>query len=352
MDNNKALIISAFVGTAGVIIGALIQTGPLNVTLTNTNKSIITENESLAEENNSLTKELSELQEKIDAIKKESTQSVTEEQTPETISETQCETETQSTTEASSQDIIDNKSGWIKDENGWRRYSNGNYIVSGWMLDNGSWYFFDENGYVQVGWVSLDNVNFYYCDPITGAMVTNQWTPDGYWVDESGLRQPSNGTGQSNENSYQATDVEKKVSIFTMDTFQGKGFWNSRSHTALSKNDFIDTYGNEYLSAYVSIHGPRTKDDFASPTYLLDNKYKQLRGKFAWAKSDKHIDGSIWVEFYSGDTLIYKTDSITATDRAVSFEFSVDGLETITIVKNGSNRVAAHAVYPYLDLIQ
>lgn len=143
------------------------------------------------------------------------------------------------------------------------------------------------------------------------------------------------------------------MSIFDLDTFQRSGLWLSPTNKSFSSLNFIDTYENEYPDAHIAFHKSQTKDDNSSPIYLLDYKYKVCQGKFAWPKADKNKSGEIWIEFYSGDTLIYKTDSICATDRAVSFEFSAEGIETLTIVRNGTQkRSVIHAIYPYLDLVQ
>lgn len=156
----------------------------------------------------------------------------------------------------------------------------------------------------------------------------------------------STATNSDNDNS-----ATNKVSIFTMSTFQGIGGWYDRSHVTLNNSNFIDTYDNEYLSACVGGHGIRTINSNNLPTYLLNGSYSKCQGQFAWPKSKKNYEGSIWVEFYSDDILLYQTDAITATDKAISFEFSVEGVEKMTIIRNGTVKNLS-AIYPYLDLIQ
>lgn len=144
---------------------------------------------------------------------------------------------------------------------------------------------------------------------------------------------------------------DKKVSIFDLDTFQGNSPWEHPYNASY----YTDTYGNEYVTAYSGSHNSKTKEDYYVPTYLLDNKYSMCEGQIAWSKHDKNSEHSAWIEFYSGDDLIYTTDIITATDRIISFSFSVDGLETLTIVTNSTintfnNNV--YIIYPYLNLVE
>ncbi|MBQ8188511.1 MAG: hypothetical protein IJZ44_01905 [Lachnospiraceae bacterium] len=149
------------------------------------------------------------------------------------------------------------------------------------------------------------------------------------------------------------TSSQKTVSIFDLDTFRGEGRWQ----TVNSIETFtIDTYDNKYPLAYYASHAAVEKDNLSFvPTYLLDNQYTTCEGQIAWSKYCKNLSGNIWIDFYSGDTLIYTVGPMSATDRAISFSFSVEGLETLTIVRN-SDRSAIHddvyAIYPYLRLLK
>ena len=144
----------------------------------------------------------------------------------------------------------------------------------------------------------------------------------------------------------------KKVSIFDLDTFQGNGNWQ----VATADYWYTDTYENEYISAHYASHKYTEKDDKSRvPTYLLDYKYLICEGEIAWPKYCKNYTGSAWIDFYSGDELIYSTEPITATDRAISFSFSVEGLETLTIVRNSTRSGSSNTgylIYPYFNLIE
>lgn len=141
-----------------------------------------------------------------------------------------------------------------------------------------------------------------------------------------------------------------KVSVFTLDTFQGIGGWYDRSHVTLNNSDFFDVYGNEYLTGRVGTHNISSLDNKFIPVYLLGGKYSSCEGEFAWPKNRKDPEGKIWIEFYSDDNLIYQTDPITENDGPLNFEFSVVGVEKLTIIRNSTiNKV--RAIYSYLNLI-
>lgn len=71
----------------------------------------------------------------------------------------------------------------------WWRYNDGSWPSSQWMLISGSWYYFDAEGYMCTGWQTIGG-NSFYLDPATGAMLANQRTPDGYWVNQDGVWVP------------------------------------------------------------------------------------------------------------------------------------------------------------------
>lgn len=150
-----------------------------------------------------------------------------------------------------------------------------------------------------------------------------------------------------------ANESVKKVSIFDLDTFKGKGRWYDLSYMTFSEEDFMDTYGNEYLNAHIGYHGATDKYASLTPIYLLDKKYSMCEGQIAWSKVYKNHEGSAWIEFYSGDTCIYTTDPITADSRLLTFSFDVTDIEKLTIVKNGSSSTnSVEIIYPYLNLIE
>lgn len=78
--------------------------------------------------------------------------------------------------------------GWRQDERGWW-FCNADqtYPVNCWKNLGQFWYFFGEDGYMKTGWVQWEGKS-YYCDIVSGAMLTNTVTPDGFHVGADGAR--------------------------------------------------------------------------------------------------------------------------------------------------------------------
>ena len=115
------------------------------------------------------------------------------------------ETVTEESTAASSYTTLsptaDANGSWQLDQNGWWYLnSDGSYTVNNWQQIGDKWYYFNQNGYMQTGWVLWQGAYYYLGDY---GMLTNSWTPDGYYVGNDGRwlealgHNPSYGTQQN-----------------------------------------------------------------------------------------------------------------------------------------------------------
>ncbi len=97
-----------------------------------------------------------------------------------------------------------------------------------WKYD-GNWYYLDDNGnYLKNQWVG----NYYL--GADGVMMTNSWTPDGYYVGTDGA-----WTGQSTNNISQATTQNDSISYMTSSGY----YWG-----LTNKNEWINgNYNNPYI---------------------------------------------------------------------------------------------------------
>lgn len=116
------------------------------------------------------------------------------------------ETVTEEGTAASSYTTLsptaDTNGSWQLDQNGWWYLnSDGSYTVNNWQQIGDKWYYFNQNGYMQTGWVLWQGA-YYYLGYY--GMLTNSWTPDGYYVGNDGRwlealgHNSSYGTQQNN----------------------------------------------------------------------------------------------------------------------------------------------------------
>lgn len=103
---------------------------------------------------------------------------------------------------------------WEYAGNGWKFYrDNGTYASNIMLKIDGEWYAFDQYSLMITNqWVMADG-DWHYCTNSgavarnqwlegkyyvgdDGVMLTNTWTPDGYWVNELGEWDPSKSSGQ------------------------------------------------------------------------------------------------------------------------------------------------------------
>ena len=75
--------------------------------------------------------------------------------------------------------------GWLKDGGTWYYLNKSGSMATGWVKDNGSWYYLKDSGAMATGWIK-DNGKWYYLAS-SGNMLSNTRTPDGYYVDASGV---------------------------------------------------------------------------------------------------------------------------------------------------------------------
>lgn len=75
--------------------------------------------------------------------------------------------------------------GWLKDGGTWYYLKDSGSMATGWVKDKGSWYYLKDSGSMATGWIK-DNGKWYYLAS-SGNMLSNTRTPDGYYVDASGV---------------------------------------------------------------------------------------------------------------------------------------------------------------------
>ena len=146
----------------------------------------------------------------------------------------------------------------------------------------------------------------------------------------------------------------QKISIFDLEaTNSNEEYWFNHSD-GYSSECFADKDGHEYLTAHISFHHGTDKKDILNPTYLLNNKYSLCEGQIVWSAVNENSKETAWIEFYSGDTLLYTTKKITSDSAPEDFSFSVKGVKELKIVKNGTESSYGRLIiiYPYLNLIE
>lgn len=81
------------------------------------------------------------------------------------------------------------QTGWVNEipgfEGAWFYFGDDGIMQTGWVQDGGNWYYLGDDGIMQTGWVQ-DGEDWYYLND-DGTLLTNSYTPDGNYVDETGI---------------------------------------------------------------------------------------------------------------------------------------------------------------------
>lgn len=162
-------------------------------------------------------------------------------------------------------------------------------------------------------------------------------------------------TPENNESDVvEISEVQTAKNLFNMETFTGMATWQTWGSGYTRDGDFRDIYENEYLYGCCAAHKTNRSSRDSNPVYFLGGNYTKCRGKIVWSKnqlSNSKRQGEIWIEFYEGDDLIYRTANVVALDEAMEFEFDVTGVETLKMVQNSSYNRETKVIYDYLELI-
>ena len=99
----------------------------------------------------------------------------------------------------------------------------------------------------------------------------------------------------------------------------------------------MDSKGYKHENCYIVFANSVPKDDHWETyfRYDLDGKYSMLKGSIYLAKYGVDV---AWVEFYDGEDFLFSTNKINSENYCVDFEFSITGVDYLTIYpKCGSN---------------
>lgn len=101
-----------------------------------------------------------------------------------------------------------------------------------------------------------------------------------------------------------------------------------------SANGYKDNLGNTYPDGYLIMYNHMVNRD-KEICYVLDQKYSTLSGTIALNYSNKDIKEGLWIEFYSNDKMIWKTQSLSSGVKPVEFSVDVSQVSELTIRING-----------------
>ena len=230
---------------------------------------------------------------------------------------------------------------WISDSKGWKyKLGDGTYIKSNFKMINDATYYFNSNGYMVTGWQNI-NDKFYYFNA-SGDMVTNAWvgnyylgsdgimltdtfTPDGYYVDANGAWATSKWIQSGNRwwyRHYDGTYTTNDFEVIGNQTyyFDASGYMVTGWQNINDKYYFFNATGSMVKNAWVGNYYLGSDGIMLTNTFTPDGYYVNANG--VWSISKWIQSGSQWwYRHYDG---IYTTN-----------DFEVIGNQTYYFDSNG-----------------
>lgn len=163
---------------------------------------------------------------------------------------------------------------WLKINDLWYHFSNDGIMETGWLKINQKWYYLDkEIGYMKTGWFQDVDEKWYYLDETNGDMWENKRTPDGYYVNKSGVYDASKGNNKAKRNVGPASKIIENKSNTLL---RGVEFptLNSFATDNLSKPEWGVTGSLEAINSLNIAMGNSFKIDQTTITYAQDGAIK------------------------------------------------------------------------------
>ena len=224
---------------------------------------------------------------------------------------------------------------WVTDSHGkWYQYSNGTYEKSGFKQIDNHTYYFQSNGYVQVGWLLLNNDWYmfdsegvmitgwngsYYFDE-NGKMMKNAFTPDNYYVGNSGAYLTNcwfkhdgkdyyaDNNGHIVKNKWIGSYYLGSDGAMVTNTFTPDGYYCG-SDGAYVTNCWIKVNGIDY---YMNAAGKVTKNAWVGDYYLDNNGYivkNAWIGAYYLDQDGKYVRNAFTPDgYYCGSDGVYVTN--------------------------------------------
>lgn len=103
---------------------------------------------------------------------------------------------------------------WLQINDLWYHFSENAEMETEWINVNKEWYYLDKvNGDMKTGWFLDEDGSWYYLDETNGNMWANKRTPDGYYVNKSGVYDASKGKNSKDSQSGPASQVNQQKAV-------------------------------------------------------------------------------------------------------------------------------------------
>ncbi|MBQ3545138.1 MAG: N-acetylmuramoyl-L-alanine amidase family protein [Lachnospiraceae bacterium] len=238
---------------------------------------------------------------------------------------------------------VENKSGWILENDNWYFYDSNGKKVTSWKRINNKWYYFNADGVMQSSkWIN----NKYYVKD-NGVMAVSEFVDNGkYYVDENGIWLNSTKWLQIGEEWYYIKSgvVQKSKWLKILNKwyyFDSKGVMQSSKW--INNKYYVKANGIMAVSEFVD-NGKYYVDE--NGIWLNSTEWLQIDGKWYYLVSGM-VQKSKWVSI-EGDWYYFDANGIMQTSRWVNNKYYVkeDGKMAVSEwVDGGKYYVGADGVW-------
>ena len=244
---------------------------------------------------------------------------------------------------------------WVSNSVGkWYEYSDGTYENSGFKKIGNETYYFTSNGYVKTSWLSLNNnwyyfkksgcmvtshwVGAYYMDA-DGKMMTNSFTPDGYycgsngayvrnaWVKYDGNYYYMNANGLIRKNAWSGAYYLGSDGIMQTNTFTPDGYYVGSNGVYVTNKWVGDYYlnrnGKIVKNAWVGNYWCGSDGKYVKSSWVDNNRY-YVNKKGIYVVGSWKKDNIGWY-YQAGDV---RAQNITLNIKGTMYEFDSRGYWT------------------------
>ena len=212
-------------------------------------------------------------------------------------------------------------SGFKKIENETYYFTSNGYVKTGWLSVNNNWYFFKNSGRM----VTSNWIGSYYMDSY-GKMKTNAFTPDGYYVGANGTYLTNvwfkhdgkdyyvNGSGLVAKNTWSGVYYLGEDGAMLKNQFTPDGYYVGESGAYLT-NQKITVSGKDY---YLNAAGTLAKNQWSGDYYVdsNNNPFKEKwAGSYYLGPDGKYVKNQFTPDgYYCGVDGVYVTNRWIVVD--------------------------------------
>ena len=204
------------------------------------------------------------------------------------------------------------QTGWLRQGNTWYYLTGSGAMATGWYQVGGTWYYADKSGKMLTGWIK-DGSTWYYLAS-SGAMEKNRWignyyvgssgamyesrfTPDGFYVDNSGQWLPISGSEFKQDGLHL---VSSYFYLTLPESWVGKAsYYAEKDFWGIWYNETASTAEGEISADILDVFAFNTKSESLAGLTELENSRQLGQHAGRWFISGNSTSDTIDISIFT-----------------------------------------------------